>query len=757
MAAIFLIAVSFLTIGSPASAQEGCDFPLELGSGALSVQLSFDPKISCWAEGGSLADRYVDAQGSGSTNLTLSALFSGTLIPEDATLLSREITFEAASASSPNYQGANVVFFYEAGDGTSPATAAGRIDFSKIFNPDNGWAMFSVGYQIKVTDTYRDSEGTEHTTSQNFSSSFRLYAYRKVNVRVSTVPRGVGVGIQEIIREPNGAIVFRGIPGYWVDLTAAGQYIQFANSYPTTNDIGWAEFPFSIPLSSFPEGGQLSDTLIVDAGEEGIFTDIPVTACFAYITESRGEVFVKSGESWRPAVVGETLPKGTVLKFGGISPEPPYYSPRVVLRFGDGKEAVIETYTNHTRDLEFTLGDSYVQGQTGTVLMNGTIPMYDPNYSYWKWGKLALRGAISAGSWLTPLGWQARAGIIVVNLGMAAMDWWGPGANAGPDLLGAGPSLPPEYQTSSLLEVSTDLMGDGSLVLQNRGVAVKVETDNGQSAILPAGTQMTLSASSGLLSGVSALPRGTETGVAIQLTPPEGGSVTGATPELLIDYPDAWANPIIPESLTCRVNGVLVSPALTLGETASRYSVPPERQLRAGANILKAALTTQGGVRTRAESHFTAPDTAPAAPENVAAYAGRDKILLRWAPNREADLAGYRVYRAATPTEPGAELTAGLLVETIFVDQAPGGMGFYYVKALDTASQEGPESIRIDAALNPNAALVTPSEPTGFTAAAGDREVALSFDDATIPALGWRLLRSGNAGGPYSEIALIAR
>jgi hypothetical protein len=79
---------------------------------------------------------------------------------------------------------------------------------------------------------------------------------------------------------------------------------------------------------------------------------------------------------------------------------------------------------------------------------------------------------------------------------------------------------------------------------------------------------------------------------------------------------------------------------------------------------------------------------APAAPQ--ALVATRDEagaVLLDWADGREPDLAGYEVYRSASPGGPYTKLNSIALVRSTYRDaSAPAGaVQFYVVRAVDSS------------------------------------------------------------------------
>jgi hypothetical protein len=84
----------------------------------------------------------------------------------------------------------------------------------------------------------------------------------------------------------------------------------------------------------------------------------------------------------------------------------------------------------------------------------------------------------------------------------------------------------------------------------------------------------------------------------------------------------------------------------------------------------------------------------PAAPSGLTAAAATGSISLAWAYGAEADLAGYRVYRAATAAGPYVRIGGRLLPRPALVDTtAPAGVqSFYLVRAVDSSGNVGAAS-----------------------------------------------------------------
>jgi hypothetical protein len=79
---------------------------------------------------------------------------------------------------------------------------------------------------------------------------------------------------------------------------------------------------------------------------------------------------------------------------------------------------------------------------------------------------------------------------------------------------------------------------------------------------------------------------------------------------------------------------------------------------------------------------------APVAPAGlVATRDATGAVLLEWSDGREVDLAGYEVYRAATPGGPYTKLTGKPLVRSAYRDAAAptGAVNFYVLRAVDTS------------------------------------------------------------------------
>jgi hypothetical protein len=134
------------------------------------------------------------------------------------------------------------------------------------------------------------------------------------------------------------------------------------------------------------------------------------------------------------------------------------------------------------------------------------------------------------------------------------------------------------------------------------------------------------------------------------------------------------------------------------------------------------------------DSGYSVDDLAPAMPAPFAATYAGGVAALHWGANREADLAGYRVYRGTTPDfAPGPATFVAAIPDTGMVDAA-GGPYYYRVTAVDIHGNEGP------------AAFALPSGTTGLPGAtAAPRALAPVWPNPTRGGaeVRWSLARAG--------------
>lgn len=169
------------------------------------------------------------------------------------------------------------------------------------------------------------------------------------------------------------------------------------------------------------------------------------------------------------------------------------------------------------------------------------------------------------------------------------------------------------------------------------------------------------------------------------------------------------------------------------------------------------------------------PDPAPpAAPRNLVV---RDALIggtldLDWSDNTEFDLAGYNVYRTATPattsrggstTRVWTKLNPSPTTGSSYRDSglANGTTYYYHVTAVDTGGAESGVSNEASGAPSYSSTtdVTPPAAPTGVTAAAGNGRVDVNWsDNGESDIASYRVYRTTDGPGSSSRVwSLIAQ
>ncbi|QMW66608.1 choice-of-anchor D domain-containing protein [Mumia sp. ZJ1417] len=135
---------------------------------------------------------------------------------------------------------------------------------------------------------------------------------------------------------------------------------------------------------------------------------------------------------------------------------------------------------------------------------------------------------------------------------------------------------------------------------------------------------------------------------------------------------------------------------------------------------------------------------APKAPTGLVADAGDSKVSLAWKKNAEFDLAGYVLRRTGGTSGPKT-WDLGKTATTATDSSAVNGTAYVYsLVARDTSGNSSSPALVAAMPIDRSA----PATPSGLTAAAGDGEVALSWNANTEPDLdGYVITRTRADGG----------
>ncbi|MEO0079324.1 MAG: M28 family peptidase [candidate division WOR-3 bacterium] len=98
-----------------------------------------------------------------------------------------------------------------------------------------------------------------------------------------------------------------------------------------------------------------------------------------------------------------------------------------------------------------------------------------------------------------------------------------------------------------------------------------------------------------------------------------------------------------------------------------------------------------------ANQDSASPQVVPAPPAGVSALPFHFGMAVFWQPSREADLAGYNIYRSTLPDSNYQRLNQGLLTDTTYRDSGllSDTMYYYAVTAVDSLGNESPFSARV--------------------------------------------------------------
>ncbi len=149
------------------------------------------------------------------------------------------------------------------------------------------------------------------------------------------------------------------------------------------------------------------------------------------------------------------------------------------------------------------------------------------------------------------------------------------------------------------------------------------------------------------------------------------------------------------------------------------------------AKAVNAAGLTSGP-SNEASATPAAPDTAPGAPDDLAATAGDAQVRLSWtapASDGGAGITGYRVYKGTSATfGDGAQAASVTGTSTTLTGLTNGTTYYFWVTAVNKVGESDPSR---SASAAPVAAVTAPGVPGGLSATPGNGRVSLSW---TAPA-----------------------
>lgn len=147
--------------------------------------------------------------------------------------------------------------------------------------------------------------------------------------------------------------------------------------------------------------------------------------------------------------------------------------------------------------------------------------------------------------------------------------------------------------------------------------------------------------------------------------------------------------------------------------------------------------------------------TPPAVPTGLVATAGDRQISLNWDNSGASDFANFKVYRAPSLAGSYVLIVTRTVSDYINTGLTNGTPYYYKVSAVDSSGNESAQSSAVTATpVGVPGDTTPPAAPTGLTATASDRAVALDWADSGAGDFShYRVYRSLTSGGSYSFIA----
>ena len=217
-------------------------------------------------------------------------------------------------------------------------------------------------------------------------------------------------------------------------------------------------------------------------------------------------------------------------------------------------------------------------------------------------------------------------------------------------------------------------------------------------------------ASDGTAAGAWSTPAGFRVDAVVEppsapspLLPAEGGLVEERRPALVVTNAVSSDRLALTyafelDSLASDGTSTLVERATGVAETPDTTSWTPSADLADGRYSWRsrASDVVQSGPWSATRRFDVLVDPAPAAPTGLRAVAGDARVHLDWAASAEADVLGYRAYRALEPGGPYAALAA--TTAPSYEDLAvSNGTTYHYVVTAHDARSESPHSAEVSA------------------------------------------------------------
>ncbi|QOV91332.1 PA14 domain-containing protein [Humisphaera borealis] len=239
---------------------------------------------------------------------------------------------------------------------------------------------------------------------------------------------------------------------------------------------------------------------------------------------------------------------------------------------------------------------------------------------------------------------------------------------------------------------------------------------------------------------------------------PSGLAATGQPNGIALDWGDVTGAPLLA--------GYNVYRSTTTGGTYTKLNASPvtdslyiDTSAASGVTYYYrvTAIDSWGGesgTSATVNAVRTTDNVPPAPPTGLAGTGVATGVTLNWSANNDADLAGYRVYRAIIVGGTYSLLnTSALVTLTSFTDSTatPGSTVYYTVSAVDFSGNESAQSTSATVVAGDTTAPAVPSGVAANTAANG---LTVSWSAvADTDAAGYRVYRASAIDGTYTQMS----
>ncbi|WP_243311297.1 hypothetical protein [Fundidesulfovibrio agrisoli] len=583
------------------------------------------------------------------------------------------------------------------------------------------------------------------------------------------------LGAYDLQFTPNGqggyALTRLPVSGESFDLVVTEPF-EVTPSSPTTStyyDWGKADFMITCPLSEFV-GPKRTGRIGFAIGDEPMMSG-PIELAFGYILGA-SDMGVERKDmlsgAWSPVQANMRVDKGDWLRLQPVVAPWGVVLPFVSVEFADGQVrevALTDGYDpDKTGETIVIVGEDELQAKSVCWTIKFTNFAQDLAINHREyarefiWDKLIQAGvnAVAPGSsWLLRKGASKTIGY-TLEKGAEVLGYQSPpqpgaaqplqtaGQASAAQAAGASGFTPPDALTGNNAAV-VSILSNGGMTATNVTGTLRVTDAGNVSRLLPPRSQVTYNASFGPVLPMDYTPTPYEQYHQFTINPANNGYVGSLTPLITIAY-SGYQSAYDSQSLTCRINGVMVPSFSSLGSTQATYQVPDLARLNYGYNTIEASIWDSLSGPESKSSTFWASGSVKA-PLALMAYPGKTGMMLTWLPSSERGLEGYHVYKgssAGTITQRITSTPVRSAVLNLLAENEPGLAAQDWFAVTTVASGlESPLSIPVRGSLG-TASGPPPPDITDLAVTPDGLGVQVNFTPVE-GAQAYRLDRSGAA------------